>query len=93
MICSALGVRPFHSRYLAQRERLHEEGTTAVCVQQGSYTHLHLPNELEANRACVTPIWKDPRTKEQSRERLTNQSHKIADRIRFPDESLDIRLQ
>jgi hypothetical protein len=46
------------------QQRLHEEDTTAVCVQQGGYTHLYLPNEFEADRICVTPIWKDPRTKE-----------------------------
>jgi predicted phage terminase large subunit-like protein len=46
------------------QQRLHEEDTTAVCLAQGGYQHLYLPNELERDRACQTSIWKDPRTEE-----------------------------
>jgi predicted phage terminase large subunit-like protein len=52
------------------QQRLHEEDTTAVSVEQGGYEHLYLPNEFEVDRACVThakdgaELWKDPRTKE-----------------------------
>jgi predicted phage terminase large subunit-like protein len=46
------------------QQRLHEEDTTAVCLEQGGYEHLYLPNEFEAERACKTKIWQDPRTKE-----------------------------
>jgi hypothetical protein len=52
------------------QQRLHEEDTTAVCLEQGGYEHLYLPNEFEADRACVThtndgaEFWRDPRTKE-----------------------------
>jgi predicted phage terminase large subunit-like protein len=52
------------------QQRLHEEDTTAVCLEQGGYQHLYLPNEFEADRGCVTHtidgevLWKDPRTKE-----------------------------
>jgi predicted phage terminase large subunit-like protein len=52
------------------QQRLHEEDTTAVSIEQGGYQHLYLPNEFEADRACVThtidgaELWKDPRTKE-----------------------------
>jgi len=44
------------------QQRLHEEDTTAVCLAQGGYQHLYLPNEFERDRACQTSIWKDPRT-------------------------------
>jgi len=46
------------------QQRLHEEDTTAVCLAQGGYQHLYLPNEFERDRACQTSIWKDPRTEE-----------------------------
>ena len=46
------------------QQRLHEEDTTAVCLEQGGYVHLYLPNEFEVDRACKTAIWQDPRTKE-----------------------------
>jgi len=46
------------------QQRLHEEDTTAVCLQHGGYEHLYLPNEFESDRACKTSIWQDPRTQE-----------------------------
>jgi hypothetical protein len=46
------------------QQRLHEEDTTAVCLEQGGYEHLYLPNEFEVDQACKTSIWQDPRTKE-----------------------------
>jgi predicted phage terminase large subunit-like protein len=52
------------------QQRLHEEDTTAVCLEQGGYQHLYLPNEFEIDRACVThtkdgvELWRDPRIKE-----------------------------
>jgi predicted phage terminase large subunit-like protein len=47
------------------QQRLHEEDTTAVCLEQGGYEHLRLPEEFEVDNVCVTSIgWKDPRTKE-----------------------------
>jgi predicted phage terminase large subunit-like protein len=46
------------------QQRLHEEDTTAVCLEQGGYVHLYLPNEFEVDRACKTAIWQDPRTQE-----------------------------
>ncbi len=46
------------------QQRLHEEDTTAVCLEQGGYEHLYLPNQFEVDRACKTSIWQDPRTKE-----------------------------
>jgi predicted phage terminase large subunit-like protein len=55
---------------LVIQQRLHEEDTTAVCLEQGGYQHLYLPNEFEVDRACVTytiegaELWRDPRTKE-----------------------------
>jgi hypothetical protein len=41
-----------------------------VCLEQGGYQHLYLPNEYEADHGCVThtkdgvELWRDPRTKE-----------------------------
>jgi predicted phage terminase large subunit-like protein len=55
---------------LVIQQRLHEEDTTAVCLEQGGYQHLYLPNEFEADRRCITytkdgdELWRDPRTKE-----------------------------
>jgi predicted phage terminase large subunit-like protein len=46
------------------QQRMHEEDTTAVCLEQGGYEHLYLPIEFEMDRACKTSIWQDPRTKE-----------------------------
>ena len=45
------------------QQRLHEEDTTAVCLAEGGYEHMYLPNEFEVDRACKTSIWQDPRTK------------------------------
>jgi predicted phage terminase large subunit-like protein len=46
------------------QQRLHEDDTTALCLEQGGYQHLCLPEEFEVDRACTTSIWKDPRTTE-----------------------------
>ena len=41
-----------------------------MCLEQGGYEHLYLPNEFEVDRRCVThtkdgqELWRDPRTQE-----------------------------
>ncbi|MCE5309619.1 MAG: phage terminase large subunit [Acidobacteriales bacterium] len=52
-----------HGHRVVIQQRLHEQDTTAICLEQGGYVHLCLPEEFEPDRACSTPIgWKDPRT-------------------------------
>ena len=50
--------------FILVQQRLHDDDTTALCLKQGGYEHLCLPEEFEVDRACKTSIWKDPRATE-----------------------------
>jgi predicted phage terminase large subunit-like protein len=63
-MCTRLNA-PKYGHLVVIQQRLHEEDTTAICLEQGGYEHLYLPAEFEPDRRCKTSIgYQDPRTKE-----------------------------
>lgn len=61
-------------------QRLHETDLTGVLLARDlGFVHLCIPMEFEPERACVTPIWRDPRTDDGE----------LMDPVRFPRTSVD----
>jgi hypothetical protein len=56
---------PMRSSRVVIAQRTHHEDLMGHLEKRGDYVVLRIPEELEADRRCVTPIgWSDPRTEE-----------------------------
>ncbi|BAQ44387.1 phage terminase large subunit [Methylobacterium aquaticum] len=61
-------------------QRLHEDDVSGTIIKLGmGFTHLMLPMEFEADRACRTPLFADPRT----------QDGELLDPVRFPPSAVE----
>lgn len=45
-------------------QRVHELDVSGAILRDGGYVHLCIPFDFERGRKCVTPIWEDPRLRE-----------------------------
>jgi len=71
---------PATSAMIVIMQRLHEQDVSGtILAEKFGYVHLMLPMEFEAKRRCVTPIFRDPRTKE----------NELLFPERFPREAVD----
>ena len=49
---------------IVQMQRLHINDPIGYLMKFGHWVHLNLPYEYRSSTACITPVWKDWRTKE-----------------------------